>query len=165
MSYHPAKVRVTEYVRRRGSLDDLKLLVGVYRFRQVSRYFWSLIIEDFIDFIDFYICLDYSSNRKITWKYPEFLVWIAHKGKVCVNVHQYKYIVVAKYHTDIYNLCANACNFRQIYPNVLKSSWETVSSLFRRTELRQCENIIFSSKPYKCRRTKNINLQLSKTAL
>ena len=31
----PAKVRVTEYVRRKGSLDDLKLLVGVYRFKQV----------------------------------------------------------------------------------------------------------------------------------
>ena len=29
-----AKVRVTEYVRRRGSLDDLKLLVGVYKFKQ-----------------------------------------------------------------------------------------------------------------------------------
>ena len=28
-----AKVRVIEYVRRRGSLNDLKLLVGVYIFK------------------------------------------------------------------------------------------------------------------------------------
>ena len=35
----PAKVRITENVRRRGSLDDLRLLVGVYIFKHVSSYF------------------------------------------------------------------------------------------------------------------------------
>ena len=42
----PAKVRLTEYVRRRGSFDDLKFMIGVYKFKQVSRYFgdWLLII-------------------------------------------------------------------------------------------------------------------------
>ena len=33
-----AKGRVTEYVRLRGSLDDLKLLGAVTRFKQVSKY-------------------------------------------------------------------------------------------------------------------------------
>ena len=35
----PANVRVTEYVRRSGSLDDLNFLIGVYKFKQVSGYF------------------------------------------------------------------------------------------------------------------------------
>ena len=42
----PAKVRVTEYVRRRGSFDDLKFLIGVYKFKQVSRYFGRLVINN-----------------------------------------------------------------------------------------------------------------------
>ena len=41
----PAKVRVTEYVRRRGSYDDLKFLEGVYTVRQVSKYFGAKLLR------------------------------------------------------------------------------------------------------------------------
>ena len=35
----PANERVMEYVRRRGSLADLNALVGIYKFKQLSKYF------------------------------------------------------------------------------------------------------------------------------